>query len=70
LQKFVPAYDIAMVRLGLGEKDAALDWLREAEKEHSGWLAYLAVESRLDALRAIPEFQNLMTRVGLSQIQS
>jgi Flp pilus assembly protein TadD len=63
--KFVPAYDIAMVRLGLGEKAAALDWLNEAAKEHSGWVAYLKVEPRLDALRAMPEFGDLLARVGL-----
>jgi DNA-binding winged helix-turn-helix (wHTH) protein/Tfp pilus assembly protein PilF len=62
-QKFVPAYDIAVVRLGLGEKAAALDWLVEAEREHSGWLAYLAVESRLDSLREMPEFKMLLARV-------
>ncbi len=63
--RFVPAYDIAMVRLGLGEKTAALDWLNEAANERSGWLAYLKVEPRLDALRAMPEFGNLLARVGL-----
>ncbi|HVG38201.1 MAG TPA: winged helix-turn-helix domain-containing protein [Pyrinomonadaceae bacterium] len=63
--KFVPAYDIAMVRLGLGEKAAALDWLNEAANEHSGWVAYLKVEPRLDALRTMPEFGDLLARVGL-----
>ena len=64
-QKFVPAYDIAIVRLGLGETAAALDWLGEAANEHSGWMAYLKVEPRLDALRSLPEFDELLKRVGL-----
>jgi tetratricopeptide (TPR) repeat protein len=64
-QKFVPAYDIAIVRLGLGETAAALDWLAEAAREHSGWMAYLKVEPRLDALRSLPEFDDLLKRVGL-----
>jgi TolB-like protein/Tfp pilus assembly protein PilF len=63
--QFVPAYDIAIVRLGLGETAAALDWLDEAAKEHSGWMAYLKVEPRLDALRSLPEFNELLKRVGL-----
>lgn len=64
-QKFVPAYDIAMVRLGVGEKDAALDWLHKAADEHSSWLAYLKVEPRLDPLRSMPEFGDLLKRIGL-----
>lgn len=63
--RFVPAYDIALVRLGLGETAAALDWLNEAVVEHSGWIAYLKVEPRLDSLRQMPEFIELLDRVGL-----
>jgi serine/threonine-protein kinase len=66
-QKFVPAYDIALVRLGLGETAAALDWLNKAADEHSGWMAYLKVEPRLDALRPLPEFDELLKRVGVSE---
>lgn len=62
---FVPAYDIAIVRLGLGEKTAALEWLNKAAVEHSGWLAYLKVEPRLDSLRSTPEFKSLIAHVGL-----
>jgi hypothetical protein len=40
-QKFVPAYDIAVVRLGLGEKAAALDWLRKPNANiRAGWLIW------------------------------
>lgn len=66
--KFVPAYDIAIVRLGLGETAAAIDWLNRAADEHSGWMPYLAVEPRLDALRSMPEFKKLADRVGVSII--
>ena len=62
--RFIPAYDIAVVRLGLGETAAALDWLDKAAAEHSGWMAYLKMEPRLDALRPLPEFEELVKRVG------
>lgn len=62
--RFVPAYDIALVRL-VGETAAAFDWLNEAVDEHSGWVAYLKVEPRLDPLRTMPEFVQLLDRVGL-----
>jgi TolB-like protein/Tfp pilus assembly protein PilF len=64
--KFVPAYDIALVRIGLGDLAGGLDWLYQAAAEHSGWLPYLGVEPRLDPVRQMPEFQKLLVRVGLT----
>jgi serine/threonine-protein kinase len=61
----VPAYDLAIARLGLTERDAALDWLGRAVEERSGWAAYFAVEPRLIPLRGEPSFQNLLARLGL-----
>jgi TolB-like protein len=58
--KYVPAYDFAMIHLGLEENERALEWLRKALAERSGWLAYLKVEPRLDNLRSAPEFVNLI----------
>lgn len=62
-RKYVPAYDMAIAHLGLGEKERAMEWLLKAYEERSGWLAYLRVEPRLDALRPEPEFVELMKRV-------
>ncbi len=59
-RKYVPAYDFAMIHLGLGETESALDWLGKARAERSGWLAYLEVEPRLDALRSEAEFAELI----------
>jgi serine/threonine-protein kinase len=59
-KKYVPAYDFAIIHLGLGENDHALEWLRKARRERSGWLAYLKVEPRLDGLRSRPEFADLL----------
>ncbi|MFL6215173.1 MAG: tetratricopeptide repeat protein [Blastocatellia bacterium] len=65
LKQFVPAYDIAIIHLGLGELDQALDWLERACQERSGWLTYLGIEPRLDRLRPDPRFKDLLARVGL-----
>jgi TolB-like protein/Flp pilus assembly protein TadD len=59
-KKYVPAYDFAMIHLGLGETERALDWLRKARTERSSWLAYAGVEPRLAGLRSEPEFADLM----------
>jgi len=62
---YVPAYDLAVVHLALGEKEAALQWLQRAYDEHDWALMVVAVEPRLDPLRSDPRFQGLVRKVGL-----
>jgi serine/threonine-protein kinase len=64
-QEYVSPYEIAVVYVGLGEKDQAFEWLERAYQEHSSWLSYLNVESRLDPLHSDPRFADLVRRVGL-----
>jgi tetratricopeptide (TPR) repeat protein len=68
-QRYISPYEIAVIHVGLGEKDQAFEWLERAYKEHSGWLSYLNVEFRLDPLRSDPRFANLVRRVGLPRLQ-
>jgi TolB-like protein len=67
--RYVPAYDIAMVYLGLGEKEQAYRWLEKGFEERSAWMVYLNLDPRLDGLRADPRFQELVHRVGLPPIR-
>lgn len=60
---FVPAYDRALVHVGLGEAEAALDWLLRAYEERSYWLIYLKVDPALDPLRGCPRFAELLRKV-------
>jgi TolB-like protein/tetratricopeptide (TPR) repeat protein len=53
------AYEIGVIRAGLAERDRAFEWLGRAVAERSGWIAYLRVDPRLDALRADPRFEPL-----------
>jgi len=64
-QKYVSAYDIALVHAGLGEKDQAFEWLEKAFDEHNGWLVFLNVEPRFDGLRAEAAFLALRRKMGL-----
>jgi TolB-like protein/Tfp pilus assembly protein PilF len=64
----VSPFDVAWVYLGLGEKQAALTWLEKAFTEHCTPLVYLNIEPALDLLRSEPRFQNLLRRMGLSQV--
>jgi TolB-like protein len=64
---YVPAYDLAVIHLALGENEAALQWLQKAYDEHNWALIVLAVEPRLDPLRSDRRFQVLMRKVGLQE---
>jgi eukaryotic-like serine/threonine-protein kinase len=64
-KKYVSAYDLALVNLGLGQKDIAFDMLNNAVKERCGWLIFLKIEPALDILRSDPRFDDLIRTVGL-----
>lgn len=64
---YVPSYDIAMIHLGLGEKEAALGWLEKAYEERDPSLTLLRVEPLLDPLRSNPRFQAIVHRMNLPQ---
>jgi TolB-like protein/Tfp pilus assembly protein PilF len=66
MQRYVPAFNLAIIYLGLGNKDQAFEWLERAYKERSSWLVSLKVEPMFDSLRADPRFQDLLRRVGLA----
>ncbi len=54
------AYEVGMIHAGLGDRDAAFEWFTRAVRERSGWIAYLSVDPRLDALRADSHFAQLV----------
>jgi TolB-like protein/Flp pilus assembly protein TadD len=64
-QRYISAYNIAIIHAGLGEKDAALDWLVKAYHNRDVWLVWLKVNPRFDTLRAEPRFTDLLRRIGL-----
>jgi DNA-binding winged helix-turn-helix (wHTH) protein/TolB-like protein len=63
--RYVSSYELALIHLGLGEEDMALERLNKAVEERSGWLPYLANDVRLDPLRSSPQFKSVAARVGL-----
>src|SRR5271156_3068883 len=62
-QRYVSAYDLALVNLGLGQKDMAFELLNKAIAERCGWLIFLKIEPVLDALRSHPRFPELVQAV-------
>ena len=57
------AYELGVIRAALGDRDQAFDWLGRAMEERSGWIAYLRVDPRLDALHRDPRFGRLIGRM-------
>ena len=66
-QRYVPAVDIALIYIGLGEKDRAFEWLEKAYEDHDGWLAWLKVDPIFDSLRRDARFIRLLKKVGLQR---
>ena len=56
---YVSPYYLAIVYLGLGEHDVALNWLEKAYSDRSNGLVFLKVDPSLDELRSNPRFQLL-----------
>jgi hypothetical protein len=66
-QKYVSAYDFAVIHAGLGEENEAFAWLDRAYDERTVWLTYLKVDPSLDSLRSDPRYADLLRRMGLPQ---
>jgi hypothetical protein len=63
-QSDLSPYQLAVVYVGLGEKDRAFELLEKAKVERSTLLTYLKMDPRFDSLRSDPRFQDLLTRHG------
>jgi tetratricopeptide (TPR) repeat protein len=65
-RRYISPYSIAVLYLGLGDKEQAFAWLDQAYEERDNWLIYLKMEPRLDPLRSDARFADLPRRVGLA----
>ena len=61
--EYVSPVDLAVVYLGIGDKEKALDWIERAIDERRGWAAYLRVHPVVDSLRDEPRFNQLIERM-------
>jgi len=61
----VRPFTVALVCLGLGERDAALDWLERAYDVRDPRMAYAKTDPSLDPVRSDPRFGDLLKRMGL-----
>ncbi|HXA65303.1 MAG TPA: protein kinase [Bryobacteraceae bacterium] len=65
-QTYVQPSLIAVIHVGLGDKNQAFDWLQKAFEDRSAGLLYLKVDPAFDSVRSDPRFIDLLHRVGLN----
>jgi eukaryotic-like serine/threonine-protein kinase len=62
-QKYVSAYHIAAIYVGLKDKDQAFNWLNKAFQDRADWMVNLKVDPRFESLRSDPRFAELLGRM-------
>jgi hypothetical protein len=65
-QRYVAPYDIALVYMGLKEKDQALKYLDMAYTDHSWGMMWLSVDPRFDAVHSDPRYRDILRRMNLT----
>jgi TolB-like protein/DNA-binding winged helix-turn-helix (wHTH) protein/Tfp pilus assembly protein PilF len=65
--RYISPYLIALVQIGLGERDQAVASLERGYTNRDQWMMFLKADPRWDDLRSDPRFQDLLRRVGLPQ---
>jgi len=64
-ERYIPAYDFAVVYAGLGDKENVFEWLEKAYLERSSWLVHVKWDERFERYRSDPRFAHLLRRIGL-----
>jgi tetratricopeptide (TPR) repeat protein len=65
-QRRVDPYFVALVHLGLGQKDQAFEFLEKAVEERSIMLLWFKIEPRLDSIRSDARYEDILRRLGFS----
>ena len=66
-QAYFPPYFVALIYLGLGEREEGFAWLEKAFQERSAGVMFLEADPMFDSVRDDPRFAALVRRVGLPQ---
>jgi TolB-like protein/Flp pilus assembly protein TadD len=63
-QRYVSPYNLALIHIGLGQKNEAVQLLEETYEDRDGYnIAFIKVEPMLDPLRGDPRFEALVQKV-------
>lgn len=67
--EYVSPYYFAVVYVGLGKNEQAIDWIEKAFADRSNGLVFLRMEPELDPLRSNPRFLDLQQKLGFPVIR-
>ena len=65
-EHYVSPFHIALVYVGLGEKDKAMEWLEKAKTERDPFLIYIKTDPNFDSLRGDSRFADLLRSMGVA----
>jgi Flp pilus assembly protein TadD len=65
-QATIDPAQIALIYLGLDQRQEALALLEQAYRQHSSMMTWLKVDARFDKIRQEPRFQALLRAVGFT----
>jgi DNA-binding winged helix-turn-helix (wHTH) protein/TolB-like protein/Tfp pilus assembly protein PilF len=64
-QRYVAAYDIALIQAALGDTEGTFLWLERAVEDRSTLIQMLAMDPMFDDFHADPRFASLVRRIGI-----
>ena len=64
-KRHVMSIAVAVVHMGLQDKDQAFAWLEKAYEDRNGWLSEIHADPTFDSLRSDPRFTDLIRRMRL-----
>ncbi len=63
-QRYIPAYSLALVYLGLSDRNQALNWLEQGYREHDGFnIGPIRIDPLLNSLHDDPRFEALAEKI-------
>ena len=67
LRGYVSPFNLAVVYLGLGDRERAVSYLEQSYAADSQWLGWLKIDHIFDPLRSDPRFVTLMEKLRLAK---
>jgi DNA-binding winged helix-turn-helix (wHTH) protein/Flp pilus assembly protein TadD len=63
-ERYIPPYAMALIHAGMGQAEAAFDWLERAEEAHDVHLIFLTIDPKWNPMRGERRFRDLVQRCG------
>ena len=68
--QYVPAFSLALLYLGIGDRNQAMNWLERSCQDRSTYMIFAKVDPLLDPLRSDQRFDSLLRQMDLRELAS